>query len=76
MYKQALGSAEITSKIEPKVLQSKIGKDLMRSHIFLSKKAGVWLGIIHGLLNRWMSQLDLECTTGGLERVVSVHNST
>ena len=28
------------------------------------------------LLNRWTSQLDLECTTGGLERVVSVHNST
>ena len=29
-----------------------------------------------GLLNRWTSQLDLGCTTGGLERVVSVHNST
>ena len=28
------------------------------------------------LLNRWTSQLDLGCTTGGLERVVSVHNST
>ena len=27
-----------------------------------------------GLLNRWTSQLDLECTTGGLERVVTVHN--
>ena len=32
--------------------------------------------VIQGLLNRWMSQLDLGCTTGGLERVVSVHNST
>ena len=32
--------------------------------------------IRHGLLNRWTSQLDLGCTTGGLERVVSVHNST
>ena len=31
---------------------------------------------IHGLLNRWTSQLDLGSTTGGLERVVSVHNST
>ena len=29
-----------------------------------------------GLLNRWTSQLDLGCTTEGLERVVSVHNST
>ena len=29
-----------------------------------------------GLLNRWTSQLDLGSTTGGLERVVSVHNST
>ena len=29
-----------------------------------------------GLLNRWTSQLDLSCTIGGLERVVSVHNST
>ena len=26
------------------------------------------------LLNRWTSQLDLGCTTGCLERVVSVHN--
>ena len=33
-------------------------------------------GTRHGLLNRWMSQLDLGSTTGGLERVVSVHNST
>ena len=33
-------------------------------------------GISQGLLNRWTSQLDLGCTTGGLERVVSVHNST
>ena len=32
--------------------------------------------IIQRLLNRWTSQLDLGCTTGGLERVVSVHNST
>ena len=32
--------------------------------------------VIQGLLNRWTSQLDLGCTTGGLERVVSVHNST
>ena len=30
----------------------------------------------HGLLNRWMLQLDLGSTTGGLERAVSVHNST
>ena len=29
-----------------------------------------------GLLNRWTSQLDLGSTTGGLERVVSVNNST
>ena len=33
-------------------------------------------GIDQRLLNRWTSQLDLGCTTGGLERVVSVHNST
>ena len=32
--------------------------------------------ILDGLLNRWTSQLDLGITTGGLERVVSVHNST
>ena len=32
--------------------------------------------INHGLLNRWTSQLDLGITTGGLESVVSVHNST
>ena len=32
--------------------------------------------INHGLLNIWTSQLDLGITTGGLERVVSVHNST
>ena len=29
-----------------------------------------------GLLNRWTSQLDLGITAGGLERAVSVHNST
>ena len=28
------------------------------------------------LLNRWTVQLDSGCTTGGVERVVSVHNST
>ena len=33
-------------------------------------------GLNQGLLNRWTLQLDLVCTTGGLERVVSVHNST
>ena len=33
-----------------------------------------WLS--HGLLNRWTSQFDLGITTEGLERVVSVHNST
>ena len=32
--------------------------------------------IIQGPLNRWTSQLDLGNTTGGLETVVSVHNST
>ena len=32
--------------------------------------------LVQGLLNRWTSQLDLGCTTEGLERVVSVHNST
>ena len=31
---------------------------------------------IQGLLNRWTVQLDLGSTTGGLERVVSEHNST
>ena len=30
-------------------------------------------GLTQGLLNRWTSQLDLGCMTGGLERVVSVH---
>ena len=35
---------------------------------FLSSDQG------QGLLNRWTSQLDLSCMTGGLERVVSVHN--
>ena len=33
-------------------------------------------GIDQRLLNRWTSQLDLGCTTGWLERVVSVHNTT
>ena len=42
-------------------------KSLMR--FYLS-----WL--MQGLLNRWTSQLDLACTTGGLERVILVHNST
>ena len=32
--------------------------------------------LIQGHLNRWTSQLGLGCTTGGLERVVSVHKST
>ena len=32
--------------------------------------------INQGLLNRWTVQLGLGCTTGGVERVVSVHNST
>ena len=32
--------------------------------------------LIQGLLNRWTSQLDLGNTSGWLERVVSVHNST
>ena len=46
---------------------------------FQSKKFRVWnqeVQLTQGLLNRWTSQLDLGCTTGGLERVVSVHNST
>ena len=30
----------------------------------------------HGLLNRWTSEYDWGNTTGGLETVVSVHNST
>ena len=30
----------------------------------------------HGLLNSWTSQYDWGNTTGGLETVVSVHNST
>ena len=30
--------------------------------------------IVHGILNRWTSQLVLENMTGGLETVVSVHN--
>ena len=30
--------------------------------------------ICQRLLNRWTSQLDLGYTTGGLERVVLVHN--
>ena len=34
------------------------------------------LRLRQGVLNRWTSQLDLGCTTGGLKRVVSVHNST
>ena len=40
------------------------------------KDFGYKADITQGLLNRWTSQLDLECTTGGLERVFSVHNST
>ena len=32
--------------------------------------------ITQGLLHRWTSQLDLGITAGGLERAVSVHNST
>ena len=31
---------------------------------------------IQGLLHRWTSQLDLGITARGLERAVSVHNST
>ena len=33
-------------------------------------------GRSQGRLNRWTSLLDLGNTTGGLETVVSVHNST
>ena len=33
-------------------------------------------GVMQRLLNRWTVQLDLGCTTGGLERAVLVHNST
>ena len=33
-------------------------------------------GVSQGRLKRWTSQLDLGNTTGGLETVVSVHNST
>ena len=29
-----------------------------------------------GLLHRWTSQLDFGITAGGLERAISVHNST
>ena len=32
--------------------------------------------IVQRLLNRWTMQLDLGSTTGCLQRVVSVHNST
>jgi hypothetical protein len=32
--------------------------------------------LMQGRLKRWRSQLDLGNTTGGLETVVSVHNST
>ena len=42
----------------------------------LSKQSGPYCSTTQRLLNRWTSQLDLGCTTGGLERVVSVHNST
>ena len=32
--------------------------------------------IVKGLLHRWTLQLDLGITAGGLERTVSLHNST
>ena len=48
--------------------------DLKLKNGFFKDISGPRLG--QGLLNRWTSQLDLGCTTGGLERVVSVHNST
>ena len=41
---------------------------------FVNTYFGKSHGSIHGLLNRWTSQLDLGSMTGGLERVVSVHN--
>ena len=57
---------------------------LSQQHNFPESKEIAWdnrmptaLGwMTQGLLNRWTSQLDLSCTIGGLERVVSEHNST
>jgi hypothetical protein len=46
------------------------------SEVATSRVENIRRDLRQRLLNRWTSQLDLECTTGGLERVVSVHNST
>ena len=46
------------------------------NHLLMTLYAEITCLFGQGLLNRWTSQLDLGCTTGGLERVVSVHNST
>ena len=52
----------------------------VRPLVFVIRKWAKENDLVHelrqGLLNRWTLQLDLGCTTGGLERVVSVHNST
>ena len=41
-----------------------------------TNEIGVQCDLIQEPLNGWMSQFDLGSTTGGLETVVSVHNST
>ena len=45
-------------------------------HIGQIFPVGLKQNLSQGLLNRWTSQLDLGITAGGLERTVSVHNST
>ena len=55
----------------------KIRTDVAEKGLSASQNSFLAISTINqGLLNRWTSQLDLGCTTGCLERVVSVHNST
>ena len=53
-----------------KIVSSQIVSNI--THLFLC----VFSKIDQGHLKRWTLQLDLGNTTGGLETVVSVHNST
>ena len=49
---------------------------MLHDHLPGQKQIWTISQLSQGRLNRWTSQLDLGNTTGGLETVVSVHNST
>ena len=59
-----------------RVSYSEVGNAALMQETNLTQAAKYLVYPVHGLLNRWTSQLDLGITTEGLERVFSVHKST